>query len=991
MTSFEFDTPTVGVPPMQQGVPTPDHPGGPRGSDTVPAWLTPGEFVVNKEATDMFGPQIEQMNNQGRAMQAMNGSQVPEYAEAGKKIPGPYDWITDNVLDGLAITESGGRHTDSKGNLIENLGSGAIGKYQWKPSSAKQPGYEVQPFDVTNEAAQRNASYQYLKGIQKYNPDFTQAQVLQSFNAGPGRMRNYVDNIGRPDAITNAGLTAETFEYPGKVFAAAGQPNWDGARAISVVSKGNPSNQIDQLTYNVPELDGTIPPPVASVEVPGFERQDPSKMSPGRLAAYNKALAIMNNNGMPIETSVTKNRRNIDTNVVPTSGYNKNLPGSDYNYDIPELDGVVPIPKESVVPIPKESSVNQNALNQGVNITTDDSAFEASNYKDDAKTYLHPGTNVLYTINENKQLVDISGTLAPMNIQYEWNNKQAGESNKAEGTERTDMVVNEFRTKSIAELESEALALKEKANKEVEEKGVVNKDTITAIAKNNGITAQVTKKAENQEIKRHGYAVDNFNKIEDDYNTAKNNALSVGVTSFPTMTEWMKKQGLDNKDVNTTLSITNTLDRVNTDELFQNKGLPNIKELNKKAQNEVVKNEKALTLLQTIAAKTAAAAKAETSTHSETNTTTAVENSGETGKGNLKKAESMFESLFGDLFDMKELARMAVMYTGSRLLGSSHNGALGFSAVNYLKRIDSKAAGRKKTADTLLAKGKHTSASIADYSKSGDMNDLILIGVPINATGNDKYYYHPTIKKKRLAREYKQGDSTYWSFDGGKSRIHNTWTSDGSNVRNSDEYQAKVMKSTKDITEVLKEFQVREDAGKVETSSTGTITKRNYHTDIKIAAAARAAAKWGADRNLPASEMGPIVARAYQLAINESKGSEDIRASKIEPYLNALIIRDKTKVPNLFTIGTGKDETMMDISKITKLSHQFLRNANADPTLDTKANRDKVSIFWESAGKIWSNQLSTNPGLLKYWTDMGAADETPFYKFAENELSKINK
>ena len=48
MASFEFETPTVGVPPMQQGVPMPDHPGGPRGSDTVPAWLTPGEFVVNK-------------------------------------------------------------------------------------------------------------------------------------------------------------------------------------------------------------------------------------------------------------------------------------------------------------------------------------------------------------------------------------------------------------------------------------------------------------------------------------------------------------------------------------------------------------------------------------------------------------------------------------------------------------------------------------------------------------------------------------------------------------------------------------------------------------------------------------------------------------------------------------------------------------------------------------------------------------------------------
>lgn len=54
------------------------HPGGPRGTDTVPAWLTPGEFVVNKEATDMYGPVIEKMNNHGRQVQ---GKQLREKAK----------------------------------------------------------------------------------------------------------------------------------------------------------------------------------------------------------------------------------------------------------------------------------------------------------------------------------------------------------------------------------------------------------------------------------------------------------------------------------------------------------------------------------------------------------------------------------------------------------------------------------------------------------------------------------------------------------------------------------------------------------------------------------------------------------------------------------------------------------------------------------------------------------------------------------------------
>tara|TARA_E500000081_G_scaffold34726_1_gene38521 strand:- start:9304 stop:12534 length:3231 start_codon:yes stop_codon:yes gene_type:complete len=79
MTSFEFyEDSNV---PMMEGIP--DHPGNPKGTDTVPAWLTPGEFVMNAEATRMFEPQIEQMNNAGRAMQTQQGGTIPEYAAHG--------------------------------------------------------------------------------------------------------------------------------------------------------------------------------------------------------------------------------------------------------------------------------------------------------------------------------------------------------------------------------------------------------------------------------------------------------------------------------------------------------------------------------------------------------------------------------------------------------------------------------------------------------------------------------------------------------------------------------------------------------------------------------------------------------------------------------------------------------------------------------------------------------------------------------------------
>ena len=70
------------VPPMTSAVPMYDHPGEPKGTDTVPAWLTPGEFVVNKEATDMYGPLIKKINDEGRKVQDMK----PEYAAEGKEV-----------------------------------------------------------------------------------------------------------------------------------------------------------------------------------------------------------------------------------------------------------------------------------------------------------------------------------------------------------------------------------------------------------------------------------------------------------------------------------------------------------------------------------------------------------------------------------------------------------------------------------------------------------------------------------------------------------------------------------------------------------------------------------------------------------------------------------------------------------------------------------------------------------------------------------------
>lgn len=50
--------------------------GGPSGTDTVPAWLTPGEFVMQKSAVDRFGLGMMQAINSGRGISSGGGGYV---------------------------------------------------------------------------------------------------------------------------------------------------------------------------------------------------------------------------------------------------------------------------------------------------------------------------------------------------------------------------------------------------------------------------------------------------------------------------------------------------------------------------------------------------------------------------------------------------------------------------------------------------------------------------------------------------------------------------------------------------------------------------------------------------------------------------------------------------------------------------------------------------------------------------------------------------
>ena len=97
-------------------------------------------------------------------------------------------WITDDLLDALAMTES------SMDPYAVNENSFAAGMYQWMPAywaEGKEIGFGVDSgaFDPKDPVESRKRTKQYLEGLQKYYSDWDPSEVLMAYNWGHSNVR----------------------------------------------------------------------------------------------------------------------------------------------------------------------------------------------------------------------------------------------------------------------------------------------------------------------------------------------------------------------------------------------------------------------------------------------------------------------------------------------------------------------------------------------------------------------------------------------------------------------------------------------------------------------------------------------------------------------------------------------------------------------------------------------------------------------------------
>ena len=904
------------VPEMEMQIPMMDHPGEPKGTDIVPAWLTPGEFVVNKEATEIYGDEIKQMNDHGREIQKQKkGGQIDaDYYSNGRRVSNrakhkpalvddpirdisPHDrwkgvgrdlavgatssaisgiplatlayllsqkdeinpigdygitgpelyredggdvqpqlnpllelyskltgigqlheqrpaeiikipedvlkekqgffyqpehkaeggWITDALLDRLAEVESGG-------NNKAVSPAGAVGKYQWLPTSAKQAGYGVKAFDPLDEVAARKATAQYLKNMQKHH-GFTPEETLRAYNWGPG-------NVLKHKKGTRKDIPDEALNYPGKIL---GFDKVEGVPAPADMP--TPTARPEGL--GMPEA---IPTPRPEQEQSGWKD------------FFNKYVLG---------------------------------PKTQYAYDgkqIPHLDTL------------------------------------ASEYQEPSGHKIHPeiktGGHQMFGGNQN-----IAGEVVPQGPpekEIPWYNSLLGPNLKDESTltdQDKDFLDNQTKT-------SELLAADQLAEEENQIAGP-------------------------NEIESVEDAI-----IESVQNESVNNNIHA---------EEIKTEAYKDKEVK--------------DEVK--------KDIVKKVDEQT---------------KDAGNIDADDKT---------IEDAAKKDPGTVEKAEGFLKGILGDLFDTKELKRAAVMYAGSRLLGYGHQGSLRHIMKNYVTRIDAKANARQ---DFIKSNAKnYTAASLQQYKESGDLTSLVPIGTPANRTGEFKTFYGPSGAVK--AEKIKVGKNTMWSTDGGKTFIDGTkFNGDPAYVKGTKENKTMVNNFITKTTDQLKSLRGQFDRFEIDDNV-------GYKTDINPATSAGKIADWAVKNNVKPEELSGLVESAYHDAIND-KRQDGAKPRSIVPYLNQLIIRQKTGNPDLF-LAKGYDPEDKGAKQYINAQKLQTLNKSVAHIMKSKGlqggTQDLSNQFYNAAVRDW-NKLSTKE--QEKYIGTALDDESGFYKFIEAQALK---
>lgn len=122
-------------------------------------------------------------------------------------------------MGALVMQESGGRHRDERGELIESP-AGALGITQVTPPTAASPGFGVRPLQDDTEEEYLRFGRDYLAALlRRYGGD--ERKALAAYNAGHGAVDEAVAKAEGAGGDWLALMPEETRQYVPSVLAGA--------------------------------------------------------------------------------------------------------------------------------------------------------------------------------------------------------------------------------------------------------------------------------------------------------------------------------------------------------------------------------------------------------------------------------------------------------------------------------------------------------------------------------------------------------------------------------------------------------------------------------------------------------------------------------------------------------------------------------------------------------------------------------------------------
>lgn len=187
-----------------------------------------GEGLANS-AENFFGRSFSSQNVKEKASQIASKALDFFGVDFGTKIepattvtssspvPAPSNPV-QSLFQKVIQAESGGKHTDEKGNLIKSK-VGAEGITQLMPKTAKNPGYGIEPVKDKSEAEYLRVGREYLSALyKKFDGDAEKA--LAAYNWGVGKVSTAISKAERFGGDWKKELPKETQNYLAKILGA---------------------------------------------------------------------------------------------------------------------------------------------------------------------------------------------------------------------------------------------------------------------------------------------------------------------------------------------------------------------------------------------------------------------------------------------------------------------------------------------------------------------------------------------------------------------------------------------------------------------------------------------------------------------------------------------------------------------------------------------------------------------------------------------------